>query len=524
MTKITIEPIKPVSAWPKVVLFCLLLGGLPGFAAPQNPLGLRYARLYERELVGERQGLMREYRALYEAAREHEPEIAEKSLYRIGLCERNEGRLEAARAVWRELLEAFPPGDPVVLAARDALKAVERELDRVEISGGVYVADGAGVGSAGKCFVFAGEWGNEPPVLTGSDGGFSMGRRAAGQLPDGRKYGLIYAAHATLPLVGAEVWVGTIATGLAVMLSAPVTLAGRVVDKEGAPVGGARVRVVGCKFSIPSHGELVESPKAKVQSSTPNKSEIPSSEGVGVGSVPSRKSEVPSSEGLGVGSAIAKSSLSAIPLPLDRLIPPVYSCSNGAFQITGLPAGLRYEITADTPEYRVVMEKAAPPVQRGEGHFGGGVDAIGLSNLFASLTWLRGDLETGAPVRWGGLAGSIVVVHFGSAYQESSLRMNQAGERGALTRLLELYGAQQVVGVWVLPAGERRGEPAQLALDLYPDLMVGAGAVGAAFDHEGLGGEQAGNVVVGRDGSILAICTDQQVFEVVKRAVGGEGR
>jgi hypothetical protein len=216
------------------------------------------------------------------------------------------------------------------------------------------------------------------------------------------------------------------------------------------------------------------------------------------------------------GSSNASSILSAIPLPLDRLIPPVWSCTNGAFQISGLPADLRYVITADNAEYRVEMAPAAPAVQPGLGAVGGEGDAIGLSNLFASLTWLRGDLETGAPLRWGNLAGSIVVFHFGSAYQEASLRVQYPGEPGTLTRLLELYGAQQVAGIWVLPAGESRGESAQLALDLYPDLMVGVadGELSGTW-AEGLRGR---NVVLGRDGSILATCSDQQVYEVVKRA------
>jgi hypothetical protein len=459
-------------------MFCLFCA-LSAFSATNATLALSYARIYERELAGERAGLVAEYRALFSDARETDKELVEKSLYRIGMCEKKAGRLDQARVVWRGLVESFPLSDPVVSSAREALKALEWEMDRIVIAGKVVVSSVVtGVPPAGKCVVFAGEWGNEPPVLTSLDGGFRMGRRAAGQLPDGRSYGLIYAAHPSRALVGAGVWLGTGATGLVVSLQAPVTLAGWVVDHVGIPVADARIRVTG----------FVTSPVD------------------------------------GGGARMAYS----VPLPLDRLVPPVCSGSNGAFWVQGLPASLRYEITPEKSDYRVILKGDVEPFQGADDATLDRSNTLAtqpLSNLLASVTWLKGSPETGAPLRWDELRGRVVVFHFGSAYGEASVRAQYPEEGGALSRLMELNGPQAVWCLWLLPEGEGRGDAAQLALGLYPEIPVGSGAGAAGREPWvdrgpwGVSSGQSWNVVMGRDGRVQAVCSDQQVFRVVKKAL-----
>jgi hypothetical protein len=456
-------------------IFC----GLTAFPATNSTLALRYARLYEQELAGEHAGLVAGYRALFSDARESDKELAEKSLYRIGLCEKKAGRLEQARSVWRGLVNDFPLSDPFVASAREALKALEWEMDRIVISGKVGVYSGVtGVPPAGKCLVFAGEWGSEPPVVTGLDGSFRMGRRAAGQLPDGRTYGLIYAEEATRALVGADIWLGSAATGLVVSLAAPVTLVGWVVDHVGIPVSDARIRITG----------FVTSPVA--------------------------------GGGAEFG-GVARTAYS-VPLPLDRLLPPVFSGTNGVFTVQGLPAGLRYELTPETANYRVILKGNIEDFQGGKGAALGPAKNLttqSLSNVLASVTWLRGNLETGAGFSWGDVQGRTVVFHFGSAYGEASLRAQYPDEGGALSRLMELFGHQGVLCLWVLPEGEARGEAAQLALGLYPEIPVGSGPWVAGYEPWVASSGQGWNVVLGREGHVLAVCLDQQVLRAVKKAL-----
>ncbi|MEI7881278.1 MAG: hypothetical protein WCI95_10425 [bacterium] len=470
------------------ILLLFFLSSAGAFAATNAPLALRYARLYERELAGERAGLVPGYRALYSAAKGVDKELSEKILNRIGMCERKSGRKEQARTAWRELVETYPLSDPVVASARDSLKALEWEMDRVQIIGSVRTPSPPGEkGASGKCLVFAGEWGNEPPVLTGGDGVFRMGRRAAGTLPDGNSYGLVYAEHSASAMVGTEVWMGPGATGLTVALTAPVTLAGRVLDHSGTPVAEARLRITGFK-AAPFY---------------------------------------------------------PVPLPIDRLIPPAFSGTNGTFVVEGLPAGLRYEVIPEKSEYRGVLEGDVIGRQGSNSLYATAktfanedwgpvpamawagrrdLDSKAISNLFTAITWLRGSAESGTPCRWEDLKGHIVVFHFGSAYGEASLRAQYTDERGGLSRLMELYGDQGVLCLWVLPDGEGRGEAVQLALGLYPELAVGVrgedrGGVRDPISGQVEWGEMVGNVVLGRDGSVQAVCTDQQVFRVVKRAL-----
>jgi hypothetical protein len=456
----------------------LLLGGFSSFAETNASLALRYARIYERELLGEKSGLVQDYRAFYASARGTDKELAEKSLYRIGMCEKKSGRMAQARAAWRELVDTFPLSDPVVSTARDLLKALEWEMDKVLISGAVRLpAVEAGGLQAGRSVVFAGEWGSEPPVLTGVDGVFSLGRRAAGSLPDGRSYGLIYVEHATSSLIGAEVWTGSSTTGLTVSLAAPVTLVGWVVDRSGSPVAGARIRVTGFKMVA----------------------------------------------------AASSATGYPVPLPVDRLIPPIYSGTNGTFVAERLPAGLRYELASEKTDYRVVLKSDVIGFQGANSIMPGYENNLltqQLSNLYENVTWLRGNLAMGAPFRWDEFRGRVVVFHFGSAYGEASLRSQYPDEGGVLSRLTELYGGRGCLCLWVLPESEGKGEAAQLALGLYPDFPVGV----MREERRELSGErqesgkwdwarEGGNVVMGREGRVQAVCSDQQVFKAVKKAL-----
>jgi len=464
-------------------LFSLLRCGFPAFAETNVTFSLRYARIYERELAGERSGLVQDYRALFITARQSDKELAEKILYRIGVCEKKAGRVEQARSAWRELIGIFPLSDPIVSSARDALKALEWDLDRIVISGTVLSSSATGLLPVSKCVVFAGEWGNESSVLTGSNGCFRVGRRAAGQLPDGRSYGLIYAEHPVVSLVGAELWMSFGATNLTILLAAPISLAGWVVDRSGMPVPGLRVHVTGFFKS--------------------------------------------SADTSGVVSGIVSRTAFPVPLPLDRLIPPVYSSSNGTFIVEGLPAGLRYELTPETSDCHVVLKGDVYNFQGDNSGIAGSSNCFTnqqLSNLFVNVTWLRGNTETGGALTWDEMEGHVVVFHYGSAYEEASLRSQYPDEESELACLMDLYGEQGLLCLWILPQGEDRGEASQLALGLYPNLPVGAMRGEFRVDNResrvasrGAGGSV--NVVVGKAGRIVAICSDQQVFKAVKKAL-----
>ncbi len=473
--------VKSHPAYPCLVVLLFALCGIPVFSATNASLAVDYARIYERELVGEYSGLVQDYQRLFEVAREGDKELAEKCLFRMGFCEKRAGQKERARLTWRTLVETFPLSDPIVASARDLLKGLEWEMDRVMIAGRVYTPLGITNSSATcKSIIFAGEWGNEPPVITGDDGGFRVGRKPAGKLPDGLSYGLIYAEHVSQQLAGVELWVGAQTTGVTVALTVPLVLSGRVFDRSGNPVGGARVHITGYKnSSVYSSG--------------------------------------------GESGKVARTEYS-VPFPIDRLMPPVYACTNGTFVVDRLPSGLRYELVTETPEYHVVLNDGNSIVTNantGSIDYSQGFSVQQLSNRFANLVWLRGNLDTGVPFRWSEFLGKVVVFHFGSAYGEASLRLQYVDEGSGLSRLLELYGEQGLLCIWILPEGEERGEAGQLALAYYPDLPVGVerGPRGEQRETQSENQGMGINVVLGRDGCIQTFCSDQQLFKSVKKAL-----
>ena len=557
-----------------------------------------YARLVERELSGEVAPVLAEYRALLDRVPQAKPELAQKLLYRIGICEKRLGHSELARQAWRRLIDSSATGDSRAEQARTALKQLEHELDRVVMTGRIIDApDNYATRQPDNFFIMAGEWGNEPLAMSDSNGVFKLERRQAGRLKDGRRYGYVLVEHPVVARVGGGVWMEGVEAPV-IQLQDALMVTGRVTDANGNAVPGALIRVMG--YSLAGTEE--------------------------------------------------------ISLPFDNLLPPQFSGTNGEFRVTGLIPGCRYVFTAEKPGFRLVssmeingsvlsplsaiilkplgeislggrvVDQSGEAVQArvsawtlppGEhelarveadqdGQFvfrdlGGAlvvlkVDSEGciprslpglkpmgqeidvvvrrsaeqgagskeqgarsgerggrtpdffnnlttrqLNNRLSSLHWLRGNPETGEGVREEDLKGHVVVIHYGSAYVEASLRSQYPGETGVLSRLLKIYGDQGLVILWVLPEEEGKGEASRMAMELYPDLPVGSGEWGRGAGSAELGagsGERGarsaelgagsaedgvGNLVLGRDGRGRSFCSDQQLFKVVKHELRVRG-
>ncbi|MEI6514740.1 MAG: carboxypeptidase-like regulatory domain-containing protein [bacterium] len=187
---------------------------------------------------------------------------------------------------------------------------------------------------------------------------------------------------------------------------------------------------------------------------------------------------------------------------------------------------------------------------------------LNTEHFLPSLGWLRGNPDNGDGIRAEELRGHVVVLHFGSAYVESSLRGLYPREPGVLAQLQKVYGEQGLVVIWVLPEEEGKGEASRLALELYPDMPVGVRREKSGFSVQysegkkknpesriqnpedgkkrepgGLLSEngtrntehsfptpESGNLVLGRDGVVRSYCSDQQLFKAVKAATGKSDR
>ena len=91
-----------------------------------------------------------------------------------------------------------------------------------------------------------------------------------------------------------------------------------------------------------------------------------------------------------------------------------------------------------------------------------------------------------------------------------------------VSQLVKLYGDQGLACVWVVPEGEGKGDPAKVALELYPEVPIAASPGKPAGEAGGLippWGMEQGNFVVRRNGTILAISADLPLFKAVKEAV-----
>ena len=302
------------------LFFSLLVSLLvvPVLAADEGSLAMRVGRVLERELGGEVMEALADYRLLLPDVPAADRVLAEKILYRIGLCEQRLGRPEESRRSWRKLLESYPANDPQVVRAREALKRLEQELDRIMIEGRVIqgfrssasfakATEATGVQGSDSSFILhpstfllAGEWGNEPGVLSRSNGEFRVARKVAGRLKEGRRYGLVFAEHPTLPRVGVGIG-GEEGSGVIdIELKPAISLTGRVVDSRGNPVEGALIRVMGYGGDD-------------------------------------------------------------IPLPFNAILPPIITGTNGGFIIKGVVPGLRYVLTADKEGCRLVKSASVAP-------------------------------------------------------------------------------------------------------------------------------------------------------------------
>ena len=496
--------------------------------ADSTPLSLRYARAREVELgKGSLADAVDLYREILPGALATEPDLAAQVLFRVGVCEQKRGRMAEARQAWRQLIETFPSGHPLVAKAREASRELERAVGRVAMRGRSVDAMGQPLSGV---FVMVGDWGNAPPLITGAEGTFQANRQMAGRLAGGERYGLVYAEHPVQPLAVAAVWRDSISSPPDLCLRPLVSLAGYVVDPRGRPVAGATLRVTGF------------------------------AEGV-----------------------------SEAPIPLGRFSPAVQSDSNGQFRLSGLVEGLRYTITAEKDGYRMVrpsgeslivktnggpgsavspVAKATPggrvvfiselvlssvgqiavdesgllraevnlndPAERArleealaafapekKGERGDGVVAGALSNRFpyaefpSSLRWLRGDPAAGLPLNARDLKGHVVVYHFSPAYLDASLKRQFPDEPVLISQIARLFSRQGVICVWIVPAGDEVEDAARLALETCLDLPIAVdreGAMGKVLGVRGYGG----NVVVDRDGLPRAACPDQQLFKVLK--------
>lgn len=520
------------SVLPPVILLLVSLSAVLQAATPAADLSTRYAAAREVELglgtLGEAVSL---YRALFPEAMSADRDLAATLLFRIGVCEREMGRVGEARQAWRQLVETYPPEHPVVARAREELKDLEREAGRLTIRGRVVDPRDQPIEGI---YLLIGDWGNAPPLISGTNGWFQTERQAAGQTPGGDRYALFYAEHPVLSLTAMGVWCES-TTSQVIRLRPSISIKGYVVDSHGRPVVGAWLRVTAVE------------------------------------------------DGMGT-----------VPIPLGRLFPPLMTDTNGAFCMRGLAEGLRYSVSAEKDGYRSGRSWVEAGTRRpGERSDLGLADTTGLrenrivhaaeivlqpvgrisvddsgilraelnlndpderarldevlsahdsessgtlkplveavsrpsvetfpyGDFPFALRWLRGDPTTDSPLNARDLKGHVVVFRFGSAYLDASLRRQFPNDACMPAQMVRLFNRDSVVFVWVLPASDVSEDAARVALETCVDLPIavdGEGRMGAALRVMGHGG----NIVVDRNGALRPPCTDQQVFKVLKDAMG----
>ncbi len=261
----------------------------------------RFGAAYELEMQGRFAEALAQYQILLDSAGLGQGALSSRILYRMGACEKQAGRMDAARRVWQDLLRSLPANEPMALRVREALKQLERETERVRV--GIRMVARASEklepAPVGRAWVLVGEWGNEPPVVADGEGRIRAERRGAGQLADGRPYVLVYAEHPERPQAAVAVIARDRAdTDSEMELKTLFGMTGRVQDRDGAPVEGARVRALGL-LATGGRGGAGE----------------------------------------------------WVPVPVDHLIPPVLTDSNGMFAVTGLIPGIRYTFVAERAGY-----------------------------------------------------------------------------------------------------------------------------------------------------------------------------
>lgn len=569
------------------LLMMFVVVAMPGFAVTNSP-ALRYAQLHERELSGDASGALAGYREMLGQVPASDIRLHARIRYRIGVCEQRQGHLEEARRAWRELLASGPGADPLIARTRDNLKLLEHELDRVVVEGKVIdTSDLATLRSLNNTMIVAGEWGDEPFICPDSNGVFRVERKMAGDTGAGARYCLVYAEDPRLPLVGSEVVVEAgdrkpdpsgCPLKKDVSLGPAVPVTGKVVDSHGRPIEKAFVKITGFKAGIPlpfdriippilssGNGEFLvkglvpgiryvlaaEKEGYRMESEMECKALLPSKpslQNLGVivmqrlGEI-SLAGQVVSETGENIEADVAAWSLP----PVEREIAKVSTDDEGRF--------IFYDLRENMVEVRVTSEGCLPKTVTGLKPMGQNIDVVirrvkmaggrqqaqalkgkrpttppirlsdnkawgnrlitgqvgSLGAILSDLRWIRGDADGGGALHERDMSGSVVVLHYASAYLEAALRMRYPKESGVLTMLQRIYADKRVLCVWVLPEDEEEGEASRMALQLYPDLPIAAWI--------GKDREAAGNIVMGRDGKIRTVCSDLQLFKAVKECV-----
>jgi hypothetical protein len=518
----------------------------------------RYAQAYELELgAGDMVEAARLYRQLAEDTAEGDPSLAGKALFRLGACERKQGRNAEAKEVWKRLTVMFPADHPLVLRANEEIKNVERELNRVTIQGRVLTAAGQAVSGA---YVLVGDWGHTPPVATGADGGFRVERRVAGRLTSGWRYCLIYAEHPLVPMAAATVvvekdgrWVAGSEAGAKpapqvdtgrepaksfdIVMRVPFALSGFVVDPNGRPVGGASIRVTG----FTDHARDVPMPFSNLLPAT-----LADSEGKFRvdGLIPGlRYLVVAEKDGyrLARGTEVAEDRRTAgVSIPRGTEDMEVVHVAEIVLQPVGRifiddQGLLRAEVNLNDPAERGRLDDMVKRFDEGKGLNRGDMAQGGPSwegsrdsmrpfpfDAFPfALHWLRGDPVSGAGLTREDLRRRVTVLHFRSAYLDASIRSQFPGETGTVEHIAKGYGAMGVACVWIVPSSEDSAEAQRLAMETYADIPIAVDQGGKMWQALGVTG-YGGNMVVDSKGMAHSICTDQQLFRVVKSVLAGE--
>lgn len=564
-------------------LLLLSLRTLPALAAEPAPEA-RFAAAFELELQGRFTEAFAEYQALMGVSRFDATGLSGRLLYRMAVCEKHSGRPDEARRLWQDLLRGLPPEHPMAPRVREAVKQLERESERVRVRARIVAASAGAVPPAPvpRAWVLVGEWGNEPPVLADGEGRIRVDRRGAGQLSDGRPYVLVFAEHPEKTQAAVVVVADDREEDAGdVQLKATFAMTGRVKTRDGMPVEGARIRVLGL---------------------------------------------------LGAGSR-GGGPVEWVPVPFDHLMPPVYSGSNGVFASTGLIPGVRYTLIAEKegfiltkalvldagpvaeggvaswvhsgdillrPEEQIairgrVWDEAGavtgalvsawslPPVVRslvatntdaggffafpelrenlvtirvdagGRGRtelpgikpMGQSVDLILERNAGAedgggsvavrqegppdaslnpmawagAVPWLRGMAPNGETPRAEDWQGKVVVLRFSSAYVEASLRRQYPGENSLLARLDEEWRSRGVMCAWILPQADAGEGGKALALEADGEYPVALDLKGEIWPLFHLL-PQGGYVVLDRGGRAWAAGDGARVFRLLKQVTG----
>ena len=549
-----------------VGLLCLMTQAL----ADDVPLSRQYASAYETEIGGDPTEAAALYRRLLATAEGTNSALRRKALFRIGACERRVGRSVEAKAAWKQLLGLLPVDDPLVTRTREELKALEREMDRVTLCGRVVDERGQPVSGV---YVLAGDWGNAPPAITAENGEFRVERRVAGRLATGERYCLVFAEHPVQPRVAVAViveeegrWTAGDANATSqkasfrsvgpqagapapfeLVLHPSLALSGYVVDPNGRAIKGAAVRVTGFvgyapdiplpfSFLFPdsvsdSNGQFrIEGLASGLRYVTAAEKESyqmdrPADVTLWTQQPPTPVALEADHRDTGGGLMPASGVVSVREIVLKRE-------GQASIDEQGI---LRAEVNLNDPSARARLEDVVRRFDKGVQTRsdiqaeGSREAAFGLSppvrfpfDLYPfALRWIRGDSVGDAPLRREDLRGRVVVYHCSSAYVDASLRGQFPGESGTISLLSRVYGRRGVLCVWIVPSSDHSEDAVRLALETQADIPIAIDCDGKMWETLGVTG-YGGNVVVGSEGILRGVCSDEQLFRALKEVLTGE--